>query len=170
NSILTLFQVKNLFRIYLTIIFLIITNLFAFGQDYSSIVNKPRKDWHDLIHKKFYTDLQFRKDSVAFFKEIDKLKNQAEFANDQQLFLESKFIKYNFLSSRNYPNYLEEVTELQSVIDNEGIKQLQTRIRQAIGLHHFYETNRYETALRFLTQTYQFLKVLSNEDLPDNQQ
>src|SRR5690606_32502960 len=76
-----------------------------FAQDYKSIVNKKRDKWHDFIHQRFYGSNEVRNDSVAFFNEVNKLRKAAAEAGDKQLVLEADFLKYNFLSSRDYPFY-----------------------------------------------------------------
>lgn len=140
------------------------------AQEYNSILNKNRKEWHDYIHKRFYTNWELRNDSVALFKEASKLRKEAKRANDVQLFLETEFLELNYLSSKNYTYYLKEIEELKQKIDKEGIGQLQARVRQAIGLHHFYETQNYVKAIENLTDSYQYIKTLTDVDLPDKQE
>lgn len=140
------------------------------AQEYNSILNKSRKEWHNYIHRKFYISLELRADSVAYFNEVSELRKAAKQANDIQLILETDFLKYNYLSSRNYPKYLEEIDLLQQKADEAGIGQLQARIRQAIGLHHFYETQNYVKAIQYLSDSYQYIKDLTDVDLPDKQE
>lgn len=140
------------------------------SQDYNSILNKNREEWHDYIHKKFYTNWELRNDSVAFFKEVSKLRKAAQKANDIQLILETDFLRLNYLSSKDYPNYLKEVDLLKQKVDQEGIEQLQARVRQAIALHHFYETRNYVKALENISDSYQYIKNLPPADSPDKQE
>jgi len=140
------------------------------AQDYNSIVNKDRKEWHKLLHKNLYTNEQLRKDSVAFFKEVDKLRTAAQKAKDAQLLLEAKFLKYNYLSSRNYSHYLEEMLELKKEIDKEQIPQLQARMAQALGFYYYYEVNRVEKAVESFAESYQYIKKTTLSDLPDKQE
>ncbi len=84
--------------------------------------------------------------------------------------LEADFLKYNFLSSRDYPFYLEEIDLLKNKINASGIKQLQARIYQAIGLHYFYEVKDYAKAVEKIGQSYTFIQDLTQADLPDKQE
>ncbi len=143
---------------------------FLFAQDYNSIVNQRRDQWHDFIHQRFYGFNEIRNDSVVFFKEVEKLRKVATDAGDKQLMLEADFLKYNFLSSRDYPFYLEEIDLLKNKINASGIKQLQARIYQAIGLHYFYEVKDYAKAVEKIGQSYTFIQDLTQADLPDKQE
>lgn len=154
--------------VYLFIFFLPLNFLFA--QDYNSVVNKGRDKWHDFIHQRFYGSNEIRNDSVAFFIEVEKLRKAATDTGDKQLVLEADFLKYNFLSSRDYPPYLEEINLLKDQINASGIKQLQARIYQAIGLHYFYEVKDYAMAVEKIGQSYTFIQKLTQADLPDKQE
>lgn len=149
---------------------LLLSAVQAVAQDYTHIVHSKREKWHDFIHERFYGATQIRDDSVAYFTEVAKLRQVAQKAGDQQLLLEADFLKYNFLSSRGYPTYLEEIKVLEHKITASGIQQLQARIYQAIGLHYFYELKDYPKAIEKLSQSYEVIKLLSQEDLPDKQE
>lgn len=140
------------------------------AQDYNSIVNKDRKEWHKLLHKNLYTNEELRKDSVAFFREVNKLRKAAEKAHDVQLALESKFLKYNYLFNRNYPNFLEELLELKKEVDKHHIAQLQARVAQSLGFYYYYKLNRYEKATESFAQSYEYIKKTTLADLPDKQE
>lgn len=159
------------FRQNIVLFFILFFSLnFLFAQDYNSVVNKRRDQWHGFIHQRFYVSNEIRNDSVAFFKEIEKLRKVATDAGDKQLMLEADFLKYNFLSSRDYPFYLEEINLLKDEINASGIKQLQARIYQAIGLHYFYEAKDYAKAVEKIGQSYTFIQDLTQADLPDKQE
>lgn len=159
------------FRQNIVLFFILFFSLnFLFAQDYNSVVNKRRDQWHGFIHQRFYVSNEIRNDSVAFFKEVEKLRKVATDAGDKQLMLEADFLKYNFLSSRDYPFYLEEINLLKDEINASGIKQLQARIYQAIGLHYFYEAKDYAMAVEKIGQSYVFIQNLTQADLPDKQE
>ena len=161
----------NAFRrnIVLFLVFFVALNLIS-AQDYNSVVNKKRDTWHEFIQQKFYVSNEIRNDSLTFFTEVDKLRQAAANAGDRQLVLEADFLKFNFLSSRAYPHYLEEINLLKKEINTSGIKQLQARIYQAIGLHYFYEVKDYTKAVQEIGQSYDFIKELTEADLPDKQE
>lgn len=159
------------FRQNIVLFFILFFSLnFLFAQDYNSVVNKRRDQWHGFIHQRFYVSNEIRNDSVAFFKEVEKLRKVATDAGDKQLMLEADFLKYNFLSSRDYPFYLEEINLLKDEVNASGIKQLQARIYQAIGLHYFYEAKDYAMAVEKIGQSYVFIQNLTQADLPDKQE
>lgn len=142
----------------------------VFAQDYTSIVHKKRADRFMFLNQYFYSNKNLQYDSIAYFKEIEKLLQVAEKGKDKELVLETEFLKYNYLSSRGYAPYIKEVTDLKKRLDKEGVKQLQARIRQALGFYHFYETKQYEKVIENFSQSYEYLKDLSYDDLPDKQE
>ncbi|SMC33791.1 tetratricopeptide repeat protein [Moheibacter sediminis] len=157
------------------IFFLIFLNficLKAFGQneDYESIVGKSYGDRHMFLFHNFHTQYKIEVDSAAYFKKVKKLSEVARKANDKELELEAEFLKYIFLSSRNYSKYLPEMNSLLKKVDSEQATQLQARVRQAIGFHYLYEKNNYGEAYIYLNESYPYLQQLSAKELPDKQE
>lgn len=123
-----------------------------------------------FLFDKFYLNHDLRADSAKYFQEVEKLSKVAEKAKDRELILETEFLKFNYLSSKNYTDYLKEIKEFLEEVDKSSITQLQARVRQAMGLHYFYEKNNYGEAYIYLNDSYSFLQKLSVEELPDKQE
>lgn len=157
-------------RILLLIVLSFLFGVEAFAQDYTSIIHKKRSDRFMFLRNNFLGNKLLTKDSVAYFREVEKLSEIAEREKDKELILETELMKYNFLSSRGYAPYVEEVTDLKNRLDKEGIAHFQARIRQALGYHHFYETKQYKKAIENFSQSYDYLKDLSYDDLPEKQE
>lgn len=151
---------------------LIFICLKTIGQDidYKLIVSKSYGERQLFLFDKFYLNHELRADSAKYFQEIFKLSKIAHDAKDRELILETEFLRFNYLSSKNYPNYLKEVKEFLEEVDKSGITQMQARVRQAIGLHYFYEKSNYGEAYLYLNDSYFYLKKLSIKELPDKQE
>lgn len=156
-----------LFLLFLSFICL---NVSGQSVDYKSIVGKTYGERHLFLFNKFYLNHELRSDSIKYFQEVSKLSKIAKEANDRELILEIQFLRFNYLSSKKYPNYLKEIKEFLEEVDQIGVTQLQARVRQAIGLHYFYEKNNYGEAYIYLNDSYPFLQKLSVEELPDKQE
>lgn len=156
----------------LGIFILLFCPLLLFGQqvDYASIVNKKYAERHRFLYSQFYVNLELREDSVRFFNELERLEKAAKNSQDQELELEAEFIRYNFLSSRKYKPYLEEIFKFLNKVDDTNFTQLKARTRQAIALHYFYEQENLENAYVFMMDSYRFLNQLSPKELPDKQE
>jgi DNA-binding CsgD family transcriptional regulator len=143
------------------------TNL---AQDYSSLAKQSRNQWHAKVFHQFYAHKELREDSLRFFNEVSKLKDAAVIAKNQELQLEMDFLKFNYLSSRNYKNYIKEINEFKFKVDQTEFDQLKARIRQALGFHYFYETKQYEKTVENFSESYQFIKNIPVAALPDKQE
>lgn len=143
--------------------------LVSSAKDYSIYLNKSYSERQPLLIRDFYLSEIFT-DSVLYFTEVNKIKKVAIKANDQELLLETKFMSFNFFSSRNYANYEKEMLSFIKEVDHLGIVQLQARARQALGLHYFYEKMNFAKALIYLESSYSFIKRLSYSELPDKQE
>lgn len=138
--------------------------------DYESIAGKSYADRHLFLFYNFHTHYKVGTDSASYFQRVAKLAEVARRTRDKELELEAEFLKYIFLSSRDYPGYLPEMNSLLEKVDREQITQLQARVRQAIGFHYFYEKNNYGEAYFYINDSYPYLQKLSIEELPDKQE
>lgn len=162
----------QLLKPYFFIGFILVFFIFVKGQvfDYQTIAGKSYSERHLFLFDNFYLNHALRSDSVKYFQEVAQLTQVAENANDKELVLESKFLRFNYLSSKKYPHYLKEIKEFLLEVDKSGITHLQARVRQAIGLHYFYERNNYSEAYLYLIDSYPYIQQLSLEELPDKQE
>lgn len=140
------------------------------AQNYEVIIGKPYKNRHLFLLKNIYNNPSLNNDSLAFFSEVDKLRNIAEKHSDKELIIETEFMFFNFWSSRDYPYYKEEMKRFIAQVDKDKILHLQIRARQALGLHYFYEDMNYAQAISYLSESYQYIKKISTEELPDKQE
>ena len=141
------------------------------GQDYQSIANKSYGEIHSFLFDNFHnTSKIYSSDSADYFREVDKLRMAAEKVNNRALVLESRFLRFLYLSSQNYPDYLKELKAFLETVDEAGIPYLQGRVRQALGLHYFHHQNNYGKAFMYMTESYPFLKDIPLEELPDKQE
>ena len=142
---------------------------FAASQSIDEIVNQPYAKRQGYFLTQYYAHPVFN-DSVAYFKKVENLKLKALKHKDEELLFETKLMRFNYLSSKNYKPYKSEMLELIKEIDKTGINQLQARARQALGLHFFYENMNYADALMYLTKSYDLIKDIPVSDLPDKQE
>lgn len=165
------FKIKLLKPIlFLFFIHFLCLNAIGQSSDYESIVGKSYGERHMFLFHNFHTQYKIETDSTVYFQKVKKLAEVAHKANDKELELEAEFLKYIFLSSRNYSNYLPEMNSLLEKVDNEQIIQLQARVRQAIGFHYLYEKNNYGEAYLYLNDSYPYIQKLSVQELPDKQE
>ncbi len=162
----------KLLKPFVTFLFLLTFLLNVKGQavDYKSVAGKTYGERQLFLFNNFYGNQKLRADSTRYFQEVAKLSKVANQTHDEELMFEADFLKYNFLSSRNYANYLPEIKALLKKVDNKEITQLQARVRQAIGLHYYYEKNNFGEAYIYLTDSYDYIKELSLKELPDKQE
>lgn len=156
-----------LFLFFLNFIYINVNGQFT---DYKSIVGKSYGERQLFLFEKFYVNYELRDDSLKYFHEVSQLSKVAKETKDEELILETEFLRFNYLSSKNYANYLKEIQAFLEKVDQRGITQLQARIRQAIGLHYFYEKNNYGEAYIYLNDSYPYLQKLSVQELPDKQE
>jgi len=140
------------------------------GLDYHEIAGKTYGERQFFLLKNFYINDDLRADSVAYFNEVSKLLQVAEENDDEELVLECSFLKYNYLSSRNYPAYIPEMEDFLKEVDRREIRQLQARTRQAIGFHYYFEKNDFGKAYVYFKDSYPYIQDLPIEELPDKQE
>ena len=145
-------------------------NLQGQERNYQSLIGKTYGERQPFLFHHFYADDELRSDSIRYFNEVSKLLNLAEKNHDKELILECEFLKYNYLSSKNYKNYLPEMKAFLAKVDKSEIIQLQARTRQAIGLHYYYEKDDYKKAYIYLKESYSYIKKLNIKELPDKQE
>lgn len=134
------------------------------------LLNKTYGERQEFLVRNYYNNEVLRKDSVAYFKEVEKVRELGKLHNDTELILESQYMKLNFLSSKRYRNYLPEINDLIYQADRLKIKQLQVRARQALGFHYYYELNDYGKAIFHFLKSYEYLELLKEEDFPEKQE
>ncbi|MET3731591.1 hypothetical protein [Moheibacter stercoris] len=156
---------------YFYILIFLFSPQFVQAQIYAEfLLDKSYGERQEFLVKNYYNNHALIKDSVAYNKEIEKINQLGKKHKDQELILESKFMRLNYLSSRNYRNYLQEINEFINQADRLKIKQLQVRSRQALGFHYFYELNDYGKAIFHFLKSYEYLENLKEEDFPEKQE
>lgn len=143
------------------------------GQEFNfdSIAQKSYAEIHPFLFENFHkVPVIVDSDSVVYFQNVNKLADAAKRSNNQALLLESEFLKFLYLSSRNYPDYLSELLEFLKVVDDSKIEYLQARVRQAIGLYYFHYLNNYGKAFLYITESYPYFKNLTVKELPEKQE
>lgn len=155
----------------LILVILLFTSGFLFGNEsYESIVKETYSERQNFFVRNFYDNENLKKDSLAFFQELNKLKKLAIEKNDEELLYECIFMRLNYLSSRKYPNYISEQNDLIRQVDKKKILHLQIRTRQALGFYYYHELNDYGNALFQFLKSYEFLKNISQDDFPEKQE
>lgn len=134
------------------------------------LLNKTYGERQEFLVKNYYNNQFLLKDSIAYNKEIDKIIELGKKHKDQELLLEGKYMRLNYLSSKKYRNYLPEINELIQQADRLKIKQLQARTRQALGFHYYYELNDYGKAIFHFLKSYEYLEKLNEKDFPEKQE
>jgi tetratricopeptide (TPR) repeat protein/large-conductance mechanosensitive channel len=134
------------------------------------LLDKNYGERQEFLVRNYYNNEVLRKDSVAYFKEVERVKELGKTHKDNELILESQYMKLNFLSSKRYRNYLPEINELIYQADRLKIKQLQVRARQALGFHYYYELNDYGKAIFHFLKSYEYLESLKEEEFPEKQE
>src|SRR5690606_10644919 len=122
----------------MTVIFCAVTMLCA----NESILHKPYAERQLYFLENFYNNT-IHGDSLRFFKKVNELKNLAVKHKDRELYLETVYMRLNFLSARKYKNYIREIKDLIKIADDENLLYLQIRTRQALGFHYYYEYQDY---------------------------
>lgn len=150
--------------------FLLCKSQVAFSQDYQAIAKLSRKDWYIEIYKHFYVNNEFRKDSLRFFNDINKLRIAAQKEQNEELELEVAFLRFNYLSSRNFSGYIQEIETFKEKVDQTRFNQLKARTRQALGFHYFHETKQYEKAIKNFVESFDFIEQIPVQELPDKQE
>lgn len=140
-----------------------------FAKADDEIIHKPYSERQPFFVTNFYNN-PINQDSTRYFKEIHKLKTLALKNNDRELYLETVFMRLNFLSSRKYENYIREIKQLIQTADNENILQLQIRTRQALGFHYFYELSNYGKAIFYFLNSYEYIKKIEEVNFPEKQE
>lgn len=143
--------------------------IFPAAQSIDTYVNKPYAERQGYFLKEFYSNPVFH-DSIAYFKKVNALQDVALKNNDKELWFETKLMRFNYLSSKNYKPYKKEMLALISEIDETKSPQLKARARQALGLHYFYENMNYADALMYLSKSYDIIKDIPVSQLPDKQE
>lgn len=133
------------------------------------ILHKTHAQRLTYLATRFY-DNPINQDSIRFFTKVNVLKRIALYKKDRELFLETIYLRLNFLSGRKYKNYIQEIKELIKISDNEKLIYLQARTRQALGFHYFYEHNNYGEALFWFLNSYEYISKLSESDFPEKQE
>lgn len=159
-------------RFYLIIAFgfIILNSTVIYSQNYNSLLNKSYAERQLFLYDNFYMNKLIINDSIAYFREVEKLKKVAEESLDKELLLEITFLKYSFLSSRNYKNYEQEMLAFKSLVDEEKIIQLQIRVRQALGFNYYFQKKDYTNAIINFSESYEFLRKVSVKNFPDKQE
>lgn len=167
-----LFIKRDFFKPVLAV-FLIFTcsaSLLGQKENYRSIIGKPYGERQLFLLRNFYINDGLRSDSVRYFNEVARLLKLAKENNDLELILECDFLKYNYLSSKHYRDYIPEMEHFLTKVDKNKIRQLQARARQAIGFHYYYELSDYLKAYSYFKDSYSYIRQLSVEELPDKQE
>jgi tetratricopeptide (TPR) repeat protein/DNA-binding CsgD family transcriptional regulator/large-conductance mechanosensitive channel len=154
---------------FLFVFFLLLSNVRA-QINTEFLLDKNYGERQEFLVRYYYNNEPLRNDSVAFFKEIEKIKELGKNHKDQELILESNYMKLNFLSSRKYRNYLPEINDLIYQADRLKIKQLQVRARQALGFHYYYELNDYGKAIFHFLKSYEYLEDIKESEFPEKQE
>jgi len=150
-------------------LFCLLFSFYLHANKYEYLANKSYANRQKAFINDFYYNDIFN-DSITFFKEVNKLKKVALKYKDNELLLETELMFFNFLSSKKYPYYKEGMKKLIERVDKTGIKHLQARTRQALGLHYYYEEMAYAKALSWLNESMDFLDQLDVKELPDKQE
>lgn len=159
----------SIFRLFILLLFLLSSHLSS-SQNYDVFAGLTRKYWHKEVYSKFYINKKLREDSTSFFSEVKKLKIAAEKNFNYELILETEFLKFNYLSSRDYKNFAEELEQFKKQVETTSFNQLKARVRQALGFYYFYETKQYEKTIENFAESYTYIKELSLIELPDKQE
>lgn len=139
--------------------------------DYYSLALKSYGEIHPFLFENFHkTPVLHQSDSVQYFRKVKKLADVAKLAGNQALLLETEFLRFLYLSSRNYPNYLSEIKSFMSKVDHSDLPYLQGRVRQAIGLYYYHYLNDYGQAFLYMTDSYAYLQDYTINELPDKQE
>lgn len=161
------------FRAILLLLFLTIQPLHSiYGQEinYESIAQKSYGEIHPFLFENFHKVPALQADSIQYFKNVKKLADAAKVSNNQALILEAEFLRFLYLSSRNYPDYPTELLEFLRVVDESKIGYLQARVRQAIGLYYYHYLNNYGKAFLYMTESYPYFQNISIKELPEKQE
>jgi DNA-binding CsgD family transcriptional regulator len=134
------------------------------------LLHKKYADRQSFFVLNFYNNPHIINDSVRFFSAAKTIEDLARKNHDRELELEAPYMRLNFLSGRNYKNYIPEIKKLMQIADNERIKQLQIRTRQALGFHYFYERQDYGNALYWFLKSAEYLQNIDEKEFPEKQE
>jgi tetratricopeptide (TPR) repeat protein len=148
--------------------------LFILGLTQSLFANRG------ILHKSYaerqpffvnnYYNNPIHKDSIQYFKEINRLQKLALDNDDRELYLETIFMRLNYLSDKNYKHYIPEITKLIQIADEENLIYLQIRTRQTLGFHYYYELNNYGKAIFYFLNSYEYIQQIKEADFPEKQE
>lgn len=153
-------------RLFVSLFFLISPALFA---QYDKLLNKSYAEKQLIYAEDFYSNKKLLTDSIGYFKEMQKVYDLGVISNDRSLINEAIFIKLNFLGKTNYANYIPEMLHLITLVDLDKNDQLQARTRLALAAH-YYEKGDCINAFKYISNSFDFLKQLDINELPEKQE
>ncbi|MES2774390.1 MAG: tetratricopeptide repeat protein [Bacteroidota bacterium] len=141
---------------------------------------KAQSPYNFLLHKtyaeRFYAlDSIFRsgplaKDSIALFRELDKLAALAGQEKDEELAIEAPLIRCLHRLHKVYRNtkpYERELLALMKQAEELKSVQLKIRIQNCLGFYYRERTSNYGASIEAYLQAYQLIRHLPVTVLPD---
>jgi Flp pilus assembly protein TadD/DNA-directed RNA polymerase specialized sigma24 family protein len=159
------------FRLVFTGLLFLLT-LPGFSQ-YRHLLNKSYAERYISLDTTFYNGRLLSRDSVSYFREVNKLADAARKGNDTELELEAELLRceyFMFGNQSNHELFESRIIALKEVADQQGILPLQIRTRQKLGYYYFSVKHKYGPGFDNYLNSYQLLKNLPIEELPNKQE
>ncbi len=154
------------------LLFTLLFTSFSGQAQYRHLLQKSYAERYVALDTTFYGPA-LKQDSVTFFQELKKLAKTAEKARDEQLVLETHLLKgqyYMFGKQTNHRAFEKYMLGLLETADQKQIPHLQIRIRQKLGYYYFAVKHKYGQAFTHYLNSYQLMKDLSVNELPNKQE
>ena len=140
---------------------------------YRQLLNKTYAQRYVSLDTIFTSSYYLGQDSVFYFRELQKLEMLARQAGDEELQLETELLRgeyYMFGQQNNHRLFLSRMNNLKGLADQMGILHLQIRTRQKLAYYYFSVKHNYGPGLDNYLSSYQLLKDLPVEELPNKQE
>lgn len=141
--------------------------------NYSFLLHKPYAERYLALDTLFFNNKVSTLDSTQFFREIESIAQLARKAGDQELLLETRFLRYEYYmvgKQENNALFEPNMLALREEADARELLQLQIRIRQKLGYYYFYIAHRYGAGFENYLASYELLKNVSAKVIPDKQE
>ncbi|KAA9325951.1 tetratricopeptide repeat protein [Adhaeribacter soli] len=158
-------------RIAFLLVFLVLP--FAVSGQPGFLLNKTYAERSIYLDSTYYSGKILRQDSLTLFPEIEKLARLALANSDEELFLETKLIRYTYYMVGRQPDHPlaeKKLLALREIADEKKIKQLQIRTRDKLAHYYYHIMHKHGPSFENYLAYYQLLKEMPDAALPEKQE
>ena len=146
---------------------------FAVLGQHNFLLNKTYAERSVFLDSAYYSGKILRQDSLTLFPEIENLARLALANSDQELFLETRLIRYTYYMVGRQPDHPlaeKKLLALRGIADEKKIKQLQIRTRDKLAHYYYHIAHKHGPSFENYLAYYQLLKEMPDAALPEKQE